>query len=263
VLIIDTDEEACQQAEKENIRSILSSAFDEDALEAAGVGSAGTFLAMTSNAAVNLGVAQRAVEEFEPPRVLAVFPRDPQANTLQSKKIGQAFDPDLADVTLKTWNQYLLEGSVKLGMTRLRYIGLDLQKAHLRAMMRSREFIPLIREREGGLQVISATDEWMPNDKIIYLLHDPKPKLLKRLSGGLNQSASQTTLVVERLPAVEEVPIVIETPPVVVSPPPHPGLKTELNETRPELKPDDSSGAKPSKNPPQTPGPGSPGPEKN
>jgi NhaP-type Na+/H+ or K+/H+ antiporter len=207
VVIIDTDEAACQQAEEENIRSFLSSAFDADALEAAGVGSTGTFLAMTSNGEVNLGVAQRAVEEFEPPRVLAVFPRDPQTNTPQSKKIGQAFDGELAETLLKGWNQYLLDGAVRLGATRLRYLGLEFQQAHLQALMRSRELLPLLLEREDRFQVIAAEDEWRAGDRIIYLLHDPKPKLLKRLSGGVTKDSSKNLVVEERLSAVEEVPI--------------------------------------------------------
>ena len=57
-------------------------------------------------------------------------------------------------------------------------------------------------ERQGSLQVLPASENWQPRDQIIYLLHDPKPKLLKRLSGS-----QQTALTIERHPAVEEVPI--------------------------------------------------------
>ena len=227
VVIIETDEEDCKKAQQDNIRTILSSAFDAATLEAAGLEDAGTFLAMSSNGEVNLGVAQRAVEEFGPPRVLAIFPRDPQSAPPASQKIIQAFAPDLS---IKHWNQYLLDGAVKLGETRLRYFGLEFQQAHLQALMRSQELIPLLLERDDRLQVMSIEDEWKPGDRILYLLHDPKPKLLKRLSGS-----SQKQLVAERLPAVEEVPVPIHVPelPVPELPPPD----TVTPETPPETPP--------------------------
>jgi len=209
VVIIDTDEAACRLAEEQKIHTFLSSAFDEVVLETAGVGTTGTFLAMTSNGEVNLGVAQRVVEEFDPRRVLAVFPRDPQANTQpantkSSKKITQAFCPE---IPLKSWNTYLNDGSVKLGQTRLRSLGFEFQKAHLEALIRSQELVPLLLEREESLEVMAAEDDWKPGDLIIYLLHDPKPALLKRLSG-----AKQPLRVAERLAAVEEVPIPLDFP---------------------------------------------------
>jgi NhaP-type Na+/H+ or K+/H+ antiporter len=209
VVIIDTDEAACRLAEEQKIHTFLSSAFDEIVLETAGVATTGTFLAMTSNGEVNLGVAQRVVEEFDPRRVLAIFPRDPQANTQpantkSSKKITQAFCPE---IPLKNWNTYLNDGSVKLGQTRLRSIGFEFQKAHLNALIRSQELVPLLLEREETLEVMAAEDDWKPGDLIIYLLHDPKPALLKRLSG-----AKQPLRVAERLAAVEEVPIPLDFP---------------------------------------------------
>jgi hypothetical protein len=42
-------------------------------------------------------------------------------------------------------------------------------------------------------------------DRLIYLLHDAKPKLLKRLAGGIQPPA----LTLETLPTVEEVPLAI------------------------------------------------------
>jgi len=163
--------------------------------------SVGTFLAMTNNGEVNYVVAQRASEEFQPPRVLAVFPRDPQASTLANKnKIHQAFVPDLP---IKTWNEYLSDGRVKLGTTTLREPEFGFQQAHLQALMRAGELVPLLLEREERFQVVPATEDWQPGDRIIYLLHDPRPMLLKRLSG----KRQSTRLTLEKLPEVEEVPM--------------------------------------------------------
>ncbi|NET38286.1 MAG: sodium:proton antiporter, partial [Cyanothece sp. SIO1E1] len=220
VVMIDTDQAACQLAEQEHLTCFVSSALDTEVLEEAGLASAGTFLAMTKNGEVNAVLAQRAVEEFQPPRVLALFPSDKQ-NTSEpganpdkpsenqpakakpqsaSPKIQPAFIPQLP---LKTWNTYLADGAVKLGETLLRKPAFSFQQAHLRALMRSGELVPLLVEREGQLQVVVAEDAWQVGDRIIYLLHAPKPKLLQRLSGG----TTQPRLEIEKLPAVEEVPM--------------------------------------------------------
>jgi NhaP-type Na+/H+ or K+/H+ antiporter/Trk K+ transport system NAD-binding subunit len=200
VVLIDTDPEACQKAEQENLRVFQSSGLDINVLEEAGLDSMGTFLAMTNNGEVNLVLAQHAVEEFKPPRVLAVFPRDPQATISNNAKVDQAFVPQLS---VKSWNQYLNDGQIKLGQTTLKELEFDFQRAHLQALIRSGELLPLLMEREAGLQVVSSTENWQPGDEIIYLLHDSRPNLLKRLTGA----TASNHLVVEKLPQVEEIPI--------------------------------------------------------
>ncbi|MDJ0519118.1 MAG: cation:proton antiporter [Trichodesmium sp. MO_231.B1] len=207
VVLIDTDEESCKQAETEGLQTYKSSALDTNVLQEAGLESVGTFLAMTKNGEVNLVLAQRAAEEFKPPRVLAVYPKSPQQKNQNSKdKVQQAFSTEL---NLKSWNQYLSDKQVKLGETVLKKLGFEFQKTHLQALIRAGELMPILIERQGSLQVLPATENWQPGDRIIYLLHDPKPKLLKRLSGS-----QQKGLTMERHPAVEEVPIptvVLET----------------------------------------------------
>ncbi|HAX89405.1 MAG TPA: sodium:proton antiporter [Cyanobacteria bacterium UBA11370] len=201
VVLIDTDAEAVKKAQEENLRVFQSSGLDIDVLEEAGIESVGTFLAMTKNGEVNLVLAQRAVEEFAPPRVLAVFPRDPQTNSTNNKtKVNQAFIPQLS---IKSWNQYISDGQVKLGKTTLREPGLEFQRSHLQALIRSGELVPLLIERDESLQVAGANENWQAGDEIIYVLHDPRPKLLKRLSGG----TSSSRLEIEKLPEVEEIPI--------------------------------------------------------
>jgi len=155
---------------------------------------------MTSNGEVNFVLAERAAEEFNPPRVLAVFPRDPQANGSANNKVQQAF---VSDLPIKTWNEYLNDGRVKLGTTTLSESEFASQQEHIQEKIRNGVLVPLLVEREERLQIIPANQEWEVGDRIIYLLHDPRPNLLKRLSG-----ASQSTpLVLETLPEVEEVPL--------------------------------------------------------
>ncbi|MEM8780040.1 MAG: cation:proton antiporter [Cyanobacteria bacterium P01_G01_bin.49] len=202
VVLIDTDPEACEEAKLEGLPVFQSSGLDPEVLEEAGIDSMGTFMALTSNGEVNLVLAQRAVEEFQPPRVFAVFPSNAPENTTNNKtKVNRAFvDQQL----IKTWNQYLREGQFKLGVTHFQEPGLSLKQAHFQALIRAGELLPLLVKRQGSLQVVKATEDWQVGDEITYLLHDPRPKLLKRLSGGVQASRE---LVIEPLAEVEEVPI--------------------------------------------------------
>lgn len=213
VVLIDTNPEAYEEAKQEGLQVLLSSALDVKALEEAGLGSMGTFLAMTTNAEVNLVLAQRAIEEFQPPRVLAVFVQDvPGGQGNQNSKSylsngnSKIQQPFVHDLSLKLWNKYLTNGEIKLGETTLREPGFAFQQAHMQALIRSKELLPLLREREEQLQVLPAADTWQVGDRIIYLLHSPKPTLLQRLSGGTTNQ-SQTKLTIEKLPKVEEVPM--------------------------------------------------------
>jgi NhaP-type Na+/H+ or K+/H+ antiporter len=200
VVMIDTDPKCFAEAEAQNLRVIASSALDTGVLEEAGLASMGTFLAMTNNGEVNFVLAQRAAEEFDPPRVLAVFPRDPQASTSADNKVDQAFVQDLG---IKTWNEYLNSGRVKLGTTTLDESELSNQKNRIQEKIRAGDLVPLLVEREKRLQIIPAAIDWQAGERIIYLLHDPRSNLLKRLSG-----ASQSTpLSLEKLPEVEQVPV--------------------------------------------------------
>jgi NhaP-type Na+/H+ or K+/H+ antiporter len=192
VVLIDTDTEAIATAEAAGFKVFASSALDTQVLEQAGLGTAGTFLVMTSNGEVNQVLAQRAAEEFQPPRVLAVL-TEPQ----NAARVQQVFTPE----ALKTWNRYLEDGAIKLGETMLREPEILLQQTHLQALMRAEELVPLVVEREERLWVVPAVENWEVGDRLIYLLHDPRPKLLRQLSG------SSQSLVAEKLPRVEEIPI--------------------------------------------------------
>lgn len=223
VVMIDTNAEACELAEQENLPVVVNSALDAEVLEQAGIASATTLLAITNNGDVNVVIAQQAQEEFQPPRIVSVLPESGTSEeTTASKKAAgkkggsgqkssaqKAVFPTLA---LKTWNSYLREGNVRLGETLLRSQGALMQRAHLRALMRSGELIPLLVKREDRMWVSLKEEDWQTGDRIVYLLHDPKPKLLQRLSGG----SRPNRLNVETLPAVEDVPLptrVTDVPP--------------------------------------------------
>ena len=202
VMLIDTNEEACKKAEAEKIPVVQRSGLDAETLEEIGIESMGTFIALTKNGEINLVLAQRAMEEFQPPRVLAVFPKSDSdssnSNTNPNPKVNQAF---ISQLSIKTWNTYLEDGQFRLGTTSLTEEDLSFQQAQIQALIRSGELLPLLVKREKKLQVVKSTEEWQSGDEITCLLHDPRPKLLKRLSGS-NQSSR---LALEKLPKMEEI----------------------------------------------------------
>ncbi|MEB3338953.1 MAG: cation:proton antiporter [Leptolyngbyaceae bacterium] len=205
VVLIDTDPDSRRLAEKDNLQVLISSGLDEAVLERAGLATMGTFLAMTNNGEVNVVLAQRAAEEFEPPRVLAVFPRDTQAGDSSNQKVSQAFASQLS---FKTWSQYLRDRAVKLGETLLSTDAFAPHQAHLQTLIQSGALIPLLRERDDQFQVVAVGQDWQPGDRIIYLLHDPRPQLLKLLSGSV-----PSRLTPEKLSEIEQFPIPLPVPP--------------------------------------------------
>lgn len=229
VTLIDTNPEACTPAQKANLPVLVNSALDTAVLEEAGIAAAATLLTITNNGDVNVVVAQQAQEEFQLPRIVAVMPKEDteKANATKKptvKKSGAAQKVagskvlSSTTIPLKLWNSHLSEGAVRLGETVLRADGALMQRAHLRALIRSSELIPLLVKRNDRMWVsLTEEDGWKAGDRLVYLLHDPKPKLLQRLSGG----SRPVTLNVETLPTVEDVPLPTK---VVEAPPPDPSI---------------------------------------
>lgn len=199
VVLIDTDPEACRKAEESNIPVFQSSALDPEVLSEAGIDSMGTFIALTNNGEVNLVLAQRALEEFQPPKVLAVFPKN-NPNSATNSKVNQAFVPELS---AETWNEYIDSGEFQIGKIVLREPQVSLQQAHLRALIRSGELLPLLVKREGKLQIVKSAETWQPEDEVFCILHDPRSKLMKKLTG--NKQLSR--LALDKFPEVESISI--------------------------------------------------------
>ncbi|HEY9735211.1 MAG TPA: cation:proton antiporter [Trichocoleus sp.] len=207
VVLIDTNEEACQVATAEGLKVVVSSALDASVLEEVGLTTMGTLLTMTGNGEVNAVIAQRALEEFKPPRVLAVFPKEKPANGQSGTfRVQSALT---AQLSLKTWNTYLADGAVRLGETRIQRTETEeAQEEHLKGLIQAGTLLPLLVERDRQMQVAVAEEEWRVCDRILYLYHDPKPKLLKRLSGATQPGP----LTLETIPEVEDFPLLNSEP---------------------------------------------------
>lgn len=79
---------------------------------------------------------------------------------------------------------------------------MPIKQAHLQALIRSGDLLPLLLKRDKSLHVVTTSDEWQPKDELIYLLY-ARPQLLKRLSGNVQSLRS----ALEKLPEVEDIAI--------------------------------------------------------
>jgi NhaP-type Na+/H+ or K+/H+ antiporter len=186
VIMIDANPEFCAQAQAENLQVLLTSALDMKALNEAGVGTIGSFLTITSNPEVNSVLAQRVLEEFHPPRVLAALPEAPldsqlkvPSETLATREVMPAFSTQLS---VKDWSTYVEAQEVKISEVTLDEDPDQFQRQliHLRALSNVGKLMPLLVIRQDALRIAKADEVWQPEDRVIYLLHTPKMPLSAR-----------------------------------------------------------------------------------
>jgi NhaP-type Na+/H+ or K+/H+ antiporter len=157
VVLIDTSPESCKQAIAQDIPAFVSNGLDMKTMAEAGLDYAGTFVALTINPDINLVVAQRVIEEFRPPKVMAVYVKEENPPA----EIQQAFGNR---VPIKAWNQYLSQQEVRLGE-----VILTQTIAQFNSQFISGNLLPILFERKQRLQIVTAEINWEEGDRIIYL----------------------------------------------------------------------------------------------
>ncbi|MEM9151242.1 MAG: NAD-binding protein, partial [Cyanobacteria bacterium P01_F01_bin.3] len=184
VVIIDTDKVACEKAEAEGFEVYVGSAMNEEILEVAGLSSIGTFLAITNNGEVNSVIAERAQEEFQPPRVYAVLPRTESVEP-KDKNRGELQTPRLP---VKQWNTFIQDDAVQAGTYDFTEDALELQREQVNKLIKAGDMVPLVSEQADTLEVVLSERQWKAGSRLTFLLHDPTPQLIKRLSGARKPS---------------------------------------------------------------------------
>ncbi|PSP15841.1 MAG: sodium:proton antiporter [Cyanobacteria bacterium QS_8_64_29] len=198
VALIDTNAQAVREAEREDLQVVFKNAMHAQTLEEAGLDRMGTFLAMTTNGEVNYVLAHRAEEEFEPPRVLGVFPSALGEPETSPSRFQQALAPELA---LKTWNQYVRQGDVKLVEASLQVASFSYQQTYLQAAIDTGALVPLALERQGRLQVARAYETWQPGDRVVCALCEPQSQLADRAAQA---HAGEAQSLVATVPPMRE-----------------------------------------------------------
>ena len=210
VVLIDTDNDACQIAEQENLKVVQSSALNTEMLAQAGIESIGTLIALTSNGNVNLMTTQKASENFDPPEIFAVYPpsEDSQINANQQKII----QPFAQQLSVKLWNQYLREKQYIVGETVIKTETdtFTAQKTHLENLIKNEELLPILLKRNNRVEIVNLKTKLKPEDSLVYLFHDSRSEIMKQLAGGQSSSgssSSSSTIVIETIAKVEDIPV--------------------------------------------------------
>jgi hypothetical protein len=108
----------------------------------------------------------------------------------------------------------LRDGSVRLGGTLIQ-TG-EAQQVHLRSLIAADTLLPFVIQQPDKLSIVTVGTEFTPGDRLIYLFYDPKPQLLKRLSGSSQPLVSVETIAdVETIPSIE-IPIAIPDEPLEI-----------------------------------------------
>ena len=197
VVVIDTDQTACEKAEAEGFEVYVGSAMNGEILEVAGLSSIGTFLAITNNGEVNSVIAARAQEEFQPPRVFAVLPRKEEGKASGSR--GEIRTPRLS---VKQWNTFIQDDAVQMLTYDFTEEAIDLEREQVNKLIQAGDMVPLVTEHAGKVEVTLDKIDWQAGSQLTYLLHDPTPQLIKRLSGA--RKPSRQIIKPKKDEAVEE-----------------------------------------------------------
>ena len=149
---------------------IVSKYLDFGELEAEGITSLSTFLAITNNPELNDILAQRALELFRPDTVATVS--QPLLNggdhpSFAATGIKLAF---ASQVSLDRWNQSLAAQNVQLVEVGLQAETFEAQQTELQTCIAAGHLLPLLMEREEHLQIMLVNEPWLVGDRITYLL---------------------------------------------------------------------------------------------
>ena len=161
---------------------VISKYLDLEELEAEGIASLSTFLALTNNPELNGILAQRAVELFRPDRVATLS--QPPLNhgdypSFATTGIQVAF---AAQVSLDRWNQALTKNDVELVEVVLQSEDFATQQAELEACIAAGDLLPLLLNRADQIQIMLANEPWQTGDRITFLLDKASSSKLPTLS---------------------------------------------------------------------------------
>ena len=169
VVLIDLSDRDSTMIEL-NAVPVISQYLDLEELEAEGVATLSTFLALTNNPELNGILAQRAVELFHPQTValLSQSPLDGNDRPgLAATGIQLAFAPY---VSLEGWSQSLARKDVQLVEILLQSESFEVQQAELQGCIATGDLLPLLLNRADQLQIMLVDDPWQTGDRITFLL---------------------------------------------------------------------------------------------
>ena len=195
VVLLDLNASSTGSVPLENL-SAISQAVELEALEADGITSLSTFLALTNNPELNGILAQQALVLFSPDTVVTVS--QPPLNTgdhpgFAATGMKIAFAPQ---VSLDQWSQSLTQRDVQLVEVVLQSDNVAAQQAELQTCIAAGHLLPLLLERMDRVQIMCTDETWQAGDRITFILDKAQLASLPTLS----QSHSTALLLPDQSP---------------------------------------------------------------
>lgn len=189
VTIIDTNRAAVEDLKRSGCYGIHGNALDEAVLEKAGIDETETLLTITSNAEVNVLIAQLAYFEFGISRAypsVKDLTKGVGINLLAQSGGKLAFG---RTVDLAEWENNIrkvkpLDWVVPAGWASRPVNSLEFHA----------ELLPIIRKRKGNVTLVHSDDTWQPDDIIVFLTTLPLSRAQKELGYQLEYTTAQNSL---------------------------------------------------------------------
>lgn len=148
----------------------LSDRLNLEELEAEGISSFSSFLALTNSPELNGMLAQRASDLFRPD-LIAILSQSSLQNGGSFSTIASGIQVAFApQIPLEAWNQVLSQDKAQLVEIVLRSSTFAAQQSELQTLIASGELLPLLIERDQNLRIIFANEVWQAGDRITCLL---------------------------------------------------------------------------------------------
>lgn len=183
---------------------VISKYLNLEELEAEGIASLNTFLALTNNPELNGILAQRAVELLRPD-IVATLSQPPlnsgDNSSFAATGIRIAF---AAQVSLEQWSQSFAANNVQLVEVVLQPENFAAQQSELQACIAAGSVLPLLVEREQQLQILLVDELWQAGDRITFMLDKASSSQIPTLS------QSHSTLLLLPAQALSE-PVLMQT----------------------------------------------------
>jgi voltage-gated potassium channel Kch len=167
VRLVDANAAMAAEARRAGLSAVRGDALDPGVLDRAGIDDAGTLLAVTTNAEVNVLIAQLAREDFLVPSVFVAGKWDegrPIGDLL--RRVGARTLLD-GTVDIGKWNQWLASGRAQRATAEVRTAA-DGQTL-FEQLHTGQAGFPLAVHRSDGVVPFATSSELVPGDVVAYL----------------------------------------------------------------------------------------------
>lgn len=171
VWLLDTNQSRCERARAAGLNVICGNALQDNILSEAHAAEASTLIAMTSNAEVNMLVAQLARDVFYIPNIhILRVGGNGVGHSTSFRRLG-ATSLFGGPVQHLQWNQWIREGRVQEATFRIRREDTPTAVEFVKKLKKEGSCLPLVVISENKAAPIHTTTKFRDGDEVIALCH--------------------------------------------------------------------------------------------